>query len=180
MEPALIYTDFMNTPLGFLKIQASMLGVTQVVFSSDANTPIEASEITNRCRQQLEEYFEGKRSVFDLPLDLQGTQFQKMVWNCLTRIPFGQSVSYSGIAEEINNPKAVRAVGAANGKNPIGIIVPCHRVIGRDKTLTGYAGGLERKSWLLKHEGVEFKESEKLERVEATKCTQGKLFESLN
>ena len=112
------------------------------------------SELTQRCQQQLNEYFAGQRRVFDLPLEPQGTPFQRSIWVCLLRIPFGQTASYRAIAEMANNRQAVRAVGAANGKNPIGIIVPCHRVIGSDGTLTGYAGGLERKAWLLEHEGV--------------------------
>ncbi|MCP4233118.1 MAG: methylated-DNA--[protein]-cysteine S-methyltransferase [Aestuariibacter sp.] len=95
-------------------------------------------------------FLKGQRQQFDLALDLRGTVFQKSVWTCLVQIPFGRVTSYSSIADSIKNPKAVRAVGAANGKNPVSIIVPCHRVIGSNGTLTGYAGGLERKSWLLK------------------------------
>jgi len=103
-------------------------------------------------REQLLAYFAGSLQAFDLPLNPVGTDFQKQVWDALTKIPFGETVSYQTIANAINKPKAVRAVGAANGKNPIGIIVPCHRVIGANGSLTGYAGGLERKRWLLQHE----------------------------
>lgn len=103
-------------------------------------------------REQLEAYFAGDLTTFDLPLNPTGTDFQKQVWKALLQIPFGETVSYQAIANSINNPKAVRAVGAANGRNPIGIIVPCHRVIGANGSLTGYAGGLERKQWLLEHE----------------------------
>ena len=177
MESALIYTDFMNTPLGFMKIEASEQGITHVIFSDVKNIPIKTNEVTNSCKQQLEEYFDGQRIIFDLPLDLQGTLFQKSVWGCLTKIPFGQSASYLDIADQLNNPKAVRAVGAANGKNPIGIIVPCHRVIGSDRTLTGYAGGLERKSWLLRHEEIEFKSSEKDDKSANTNFYQENLFD---
>jgi len=155
-----MYIDYMNTPIGILKIQASEQGITRVDFSASENKAVHTSKLTNRCKQQLKEYFDGKRKTFDLVLDQQGTLFQKTIWDCLIQIPFGQAVSYLDIANMANNSKAVRAVGAANGKNPISIIVPCHRVIGSNGTLTGYAGGLERKSWLLKHEGIAFKGSE--------------------
>lgn len=104
-------------------------------------------------KKQLKEYFDGQRKEFTLPLDFRGTQFQTAVWQVLTQIPFGQTWSYSAVAEQINNPNAVRAVGAAIGANPIPIIVPCHRVIGKNKTLTGFAGGLSIKETLLKLEG---------------------------
>lgn len=152
-----MYIDYMDTPVGILEIGASQQGVTKLVFPESANHDIVKNKITERCKQQLGEYFDHKRKVFDLPLDASGTKFQKSVWACLMKIPFGQATSYSDIAQSLNNPKAVRAVGSANGKNPIGIIVPCHRVIGRDGSLTGYAGGLQRKSWLLEHEGIRFK-----------------------
>lgn len=154
MEPALIYIDYMSTPIGIIEIQASTQGVTQVFFPDSEKKPVNASEITHYCKQQLTEYFTSNRKKFDLPLDQQGTLFQKSIWASLEKIPFAQVVSYSDIACMIDNRKAVRAVGAANGKNPISIIVPCHRVIGSNGTLTGYAGGLDRKAWLLKHEGI--------------------------
>ncbi len=152
-----MYIDYMDSPIGIIKIQASLQGITRVDFSGSENNAVHTSELTNQCKQQLKEYFDGERQIFDLALDQQGTFFQKSVWVYLMKIPFGQTVSYRDIADMVNNRKAVRAVGAANGKNPISIIVPCHRVIGSNGTLTGYAGGLERKSWLLKHEGVAFK-----------------------
>ena len=152
-----MFTDTMNTPAGTLLIQASTQGITQVDFIETDQAELHPNELTIRCKKQLQEYFEGKRTSFDLPLDQQGTTFQKSVWHELTKIPFGQAVSYRDIADLLNNRKAVRAVGAANGRNPIAIIVPCHRVIGADRTLTGYAGGLQRKAWLLKHEGIAFK-----------------------
>ena len=102
--------------------------------------------------QEYEEYFAGTRKQFEAPTDPQGTDFQKQVWAMLKTIPFGQTWSYQDLAIAINNPKAVRAVGLANGKNPISIIVPCHRVIGKNGKLTGYAGGLENKCHLIKHE----------------------------
>ena len=150
-----MYVDYMNTPIGVIEIQASQQGITSVNFVETKNHRVSPNELTQRCKQQLAEYFSGKQKVFNLPLDHQGTNFQKTVWDCLIKIPFGRVTSYGDIAALINNPKAVRAVGAANGKNPIAIIVPCHRVIGSNGTLTGYAGGLDRKAWLLTHEGVE-------------------------
>jgi methylated-DNA-[protein]-cysteine S-methyltransferase len=105
-----------------------------------------------RTAAQLEQYFSGTRSRFDLPLKPTGTPFQRAVWNALTQIPFGATCSYADIARRIGRPNAVRAVGAANGSNPIAVIIPCHRVIGADGSLTGYGGGLPRKKWLLAHE----------------------------
>lgn len=104
--------------------------------------------------RQLREYFAGSRREFDLPLRLQGTEFQRRVWSELQEIPCGVTWSYGQLAKRIGNPNAPRAVGLANGSNPISIVVPCHRVIGADGSLTGYGGGLERKRWLLEHEGV--------------------------
>ena len=111
--------------------------------------------IFRQAAEQLASYFAGESRQFDLSLDLAaGTAFQQRVWAALTAIPFGTTVSYADIARSIGNPKGVRAVGLANGRNPISIIVPCHRVIGSDGSLTGYGGGIERKEWLLRHEGV--------------------------
>ena len=103
--------------------------------------------------RQLKEYFAGTRRVFDLPLRAQGTDFQRRVWRELTKIPFGETWSYGQLARRIENPNGSRAVGLANGRNPIAIVVPCHRVIGADGSLTGFGGGIERKQWLLAHEG---------------------------
>lgn len=118
-------------------------------WSEDAAVPPLAAAL-----RQLTEYFAGTRREFDLPLRLRGTEFQKRVWQELTEIPYGQTWSYGELAKRINNPSASRAVGLANGRNPISILVPCHRVIGADGSLTGYGGGLERKRWLLAHEGL--------------------------
>ena len=104
--------------------------------------------------RQLGEYFDGRRREFDLPMRMQGTEFQRRVWNVLREIPFGETMSYGQLAKRIAQPNASRAVGLANGRNPIAILVPCHRVIGADGSLTGYGGGLERKQWLLAHEGL--------------------------
>jgi methylated-DNA-[protein]-cysteine S-methyltransferase len=103
--------------------------------------------------RQLKEYFAGTRREFDLPLRMQGTDFQQRVWRELTKIPFGETWSYGQLAKRIDNPNGSRAVGLANGRNPIAIVVPCHRVIGADGSLTGFGGGIERKQWLLAHEG---------------------------
>jgi methylated-DNA-[protein]-cysteine S-methyltransferase len=115
---------------------------------------VESPAQTAPYARQLEEYFAGRRRGFDLPLDLRGTGFQKRCWQELLKIPYGETRSYADIARAIGNPLAVRAVGLANGQNPIAIIVPCHRVIGSDGSLTGYGGGLETKRWLLELEGA--------------------------
>ena len=104
--------------------------------------------------RQLGEYFAGNRREFDLPLRMHGTEFQRRVWGALTEIPYGETWSYGELAKRIGNPKASRAVGLANGRNPVSILVPCHRVIGADGSLTGYGGGVQRKQWLLAHEGL--------------------------
>jgi methylated-DNA-[protein]-cysteine S-methyltransferase len=142
-----------NSPVGFLDITASENGVRSIFFSenkvehNDITTPLLSNVIT-----QLQEFFAGSRTSFDLPLDPQGTDFQKRVWNELLTIPFGKTVSYLEIARRLGDVNAVRAVGLANGKNPISIIVPCHRVIGSNGKLVGYGGGLWRKEWLLNFE----------------------------
>ncbi|MDN3612136.1 methylated-DNA--[protein]-cysteine S-methyltransferase [Vibrio ostreicida] len=148
------YTTF-DSPLGMVTVQANELGLTGVWFETQTTQPEElgTSQIEHpiliKAIKQLQEYFLGERQEFDLPLSAEGTRFQKQVWKALTEIPFGEAWSYQQLAEMIGNPKAVRAVGAANGKNPISIIVPCHRVIGKNGQMTGYAGGLERKVALL-------------------------------
>jgi methylated-DNA-[protein]-cysteine S-methyltransferase len=132
------------------------VAITTIEFG--ANSPIDktpAPEIINRCKQQLDQYFIGKRDSFDFPIELNGTDFQKTVWQELRKIPLGTLVSYKDIAESIGNPKAVRAVGNANNNNSIPIIIPCHRVVGNDGKMVGYAGGLWRKEWLIKHEKAE-------------------------
>lgn len=117
----------------------------------DGNRP---NGLTEQTKRQLMEYFSGKRKAFDLPLAITGTGFQKKVWEELRHIPYGKTLSYLGLSRQIGNVKAIRAVGHANGQNPLAIIIPCHRVIGSDGSLTGYAGGLWRKKWLLEHEGA--------------------------
>ena len=123
-----------------------------VSFISEIREEQESSPVLDMTMQQLDAYFNGKLQQFTVPFELQGTAFQKTVWEALCTIPYGTVVSYQDIAIAIGNPKAVRAVGMANNKNPISIIIPCHRVIGKQGSLTGYAGGLDKKQWLLSHE----------------------------
>ncbi|MFQ3282394.1 MAG: methylated-DNA-[protein]-cysteine S-methyltransferase [Reinekea sp.] len=152
---------FMESPIGKITLLANEKGLfgvwfeTHTTLAEDLGTYSNEHPILKDTMAQLTEYFSGQRHVFDLPLAATGTPFQQSVWQELREIPFGKSASYLELAKSIHNPKAVRAVGAANGKNPISIIVPCHRVIGATGKLTGYAGGLDRKMWLLKHEGCD-------------------------
>lgn len=144
---------------------ATEQGICQAIFcgdkvSSEQNKMSKSNEITTLCKQQLVEYFSGKRQEFTVPLDPKGTSFQQSVWACLAKIPFGEIKTYGDIAKMLDKPKASQAVGGANGRNPITLIVPCHRVIGGNGALTGYAGGLERKLWLLNHEGAAIKSTD--------------------
>ncbi len=151
---------FYESPIGTLLLQSQNGKLTKLVFPEKgqaAPAPTEAQKDRapfEKAMKQLDEYFAGSRKNFELELTLKGTDFQKSVWTSLTDIPYGQTVCYSHIAKEIGRPKAVRAVGAANGKNPIPIIIPCHRVIGKDGSLTGFGGGLAIKRALLKLEKV--------------------------
>ena len=151
----------MVSPLGPLTVLASDNGVHAIAFGSDRteqakiNLPRAVNHpIINAAVEQLSMYFNEKLKIFDLPLNLRGTDFQKRVWKLLLEIPFGETRTYGDIARALGNAGASQAVGAANGKNPVAIIVPCHRVIGTSGHLTGYAGGIERKRFLLTHEGV--------------------------
>jgi len=147
------YKAYYSSPIGCIEIQASHEAVTSLMFCDDPkNDACNGSEILSKCVRQLDEYFDGQRMNFDVPVSQKGTSFQQTVWNALLDIPFGKTVSYADVAKMIHNPQSVRAVGAANGRNKLWIIVPCHRVIGANGSLTGYAGGLERKKWLLAHE----------------------------
>ena len=146
------------SPIAELTLVASEKGLRGVYMEGHSKAPLtpetwkENPSRFTAAIEQLGEYFSGKRKTFDLPLDLQGTAFQLQAWHALLEIPFGETRSYAEQAALINNPKAVRAIGLANGKNPVSIIVPCHRVIGKNGTLTGYGGGLERKRFLLELE----------------------------
>ena len=150
------------SPIGDLVITASDSGLTGVWFPGtgpvaaarpdDERGP--ASALLARASEQLAQYFAGTRTTFDLPLDAPGTAFQRRVWDVLRTIPYGTTRSYSDLARRLGDVRLTRAVGAANGKNPIPIIVPCHRVVGANGALTGFGGGLDRKRWLLEHEGA--------------------------
>jgi len=144
---------YYESEIGLIEITGTEDGILSVDFVEDksVDNPIIPSWL-RRCVKQLDEYFKGKRREFSVKLLPEGTDFQKKVWNELIKIPFGETLSYKDMASSIGNIKAVRAVGNANGKNKIGIIIPCHRVIGNNGKLVGYGGGLWRKEWLLKHE----------------------------
>ena len=169
MDRASILKTELHSPVGVLTLTATSDGLTGVYFEEHRHGPTRkeiegwtvadlgttadrAAEVLATTRAQLEEYFAGERSEFELPFAPRGTEFQQRVWLALREIPFGEVVSYSVVAERIGAPKAVRAVGAANGRNPLPIVVPCHRVVGANGSLTGFGGGIERKKWLLEHE----------------------------
>ena len=142
-----------NSPLGFVLIEGNEDGISKISVTSD-ETILSKSipELFNAVVVQLKEYFEGNRTDFQFKINPNGTDFQKKVWEELLKIPFGKTASYQEVTNNLGDPKAIRAVANANGKNPLWIVVPCHRVIGSDGSLTGYAGGLWRKKWLLDHE----------------------------
>jgi len=142
-----------NTPLGIAKLEGDESGLVAVtVLDEVADSTNIIPEVLEDAAYQLQEYFDGKRETFDLELNPQGTDFQKRVWDGLLQIPFGKTISYLDLSKTLGDVKAIRAVAAANGKNPLWVIIPCHRVIGSDGSLTGYASGLHRKKWLLNHE----------------------------
>ena len=150
------YYDYLSTPIGLVHIYASERGITQVNFSDELPTSpsCQKNALVETCKQQLQAYFAKQAKHFDLPLDTSGTDFQERVWYALGQIGYGKTCSYTDLALKLGQAKAVRALGAASGKNPLALILPCHRVIGRDGSLTGYAWGLERKRWLLCHEAM--------------------------
>ncbi len=150
-----------EAPFGVLTVVGSDLGIRYLMFSNDAhpkpleNLHISDTEIHDSVSDaitQLDEYFTGSRRDFDLPLDLRGTEFQVAAWNALADIPYGRTASYGQQAASIGRPKAVRAIGGANGRNPVAIVLPCHRIVGADGSLTGFGGGIAVKEWLLDHE----------------------------
>lgn len=148
----------MPSPLGLIELVADERGISSLEFVNAPRYDTVWSAPIELAFAQLDEYFSGQRREFDLPLGLRGSPFEMRVWEQLCKIPYGQTVSYGDVARAIGNPRAARAVGLAVGKNPLAIVVPCHRVIGRDGKLVGYGGELWRKAWLLKHEGCAFKE----------------------
>ncbi len=143
---------YYESPLGLIEIQATEMGLRASNFVEEKEFEEEENTYNQLTVNQLDEYFSNKRTVFDIPFDFEGTDFQKRVWQLLLKIPYGKRQSYMDIAKALGDPKTIRAVGLANGSNKIGIIVPCHRVVGSDSSLTGYAGGLARKKWLLDFE----------------------------
>jgi methylated-DNA-[protein]-cysteine S-methyltransferase len=158
MSEASMFYDFLDSPIGPLVIVCDEDALTALLLPKNGKPGHIAPEWQRssshlrEVRAQLAAYFAGKLLTFDVPLAPRGTEFQRSVWDELLRIPYGDTMSYIELARRIGNPAAMRAVGAANGANPIAIIVPCHRVIGADGTLTGYGGGLPAKRWLLDHE----------------------------
>jgi methylated-DNA-[protein]-cysteine S-methyltransferase len=147
-----IHRAFLKTPIGYIEVTGSDKGIQTLYFLDFRVKPQPVPASLRSCITQLEEYFHGNRTAFDVKLDLSGTPFQLDVWQELLNVPFGKTISYLELARRINNLKAIRAVGGANGHNPVSIIVPCHRIIGSDGRLVGYRGGLKRKKWLLEHE----------------------------
>ena len=151
-----LYYTYYQSPIGIIKIGANEQVVTEISFVDSQEEVIHGEpgvcEVIHQCTEELIEYFNGKRKSFTVPVNQDGTAFQKKVWGELLQIPFGKTISYLDLSKTIGDPKATRAVAACNSKNKIMILVPCHRVIGSDKSLTGYAGGLPRKKWMLQHE----------------------------
>ena len=147
-----LFFVYYQTPIGIIEICSNEIAIVGCNFVDKMHKDTEKTEILDEALEQLDSYFKGKRTNFDLKLFLDGTEFQKKVWKELQKIPFGYTVSYKEIANRIGRRNAVRAVGNANGKNPVSIIVPCHRVIGSDGQLIGYGGGIEKKKWLIQFE----------------------------
>jgi methylated-DNA-[protein]-cysteine S-methyltransferase len=154
-----IYETRFLSPIGLIIIRGNASGIASLDFvkkepvrSGAAQLARDTPQVLRDCLTQLDEYFRGERTSFSVPLNLPGTPFQKKVWKALLRIPYGETVTYKDIASAIGNARATRAVGGANHRNPVSIIVPCHRVVGSDGRLTGYGGGLDKKAWLLAHE----------------------------
>ena len=145
-------TAYMASPVGLLEVQCTAGGLRSVNFVDERQFEENPNAYNQLTINQLKEYFEGNRTSFDLPFDLEGTDFQKRVWTELLNIPFGKTRSYMEQSKALGDVKAIRAVASANGQNKIAIIIPCHRVIGSDGSLTGFAGGLHRKKWLLDFE----------------------------
>ena len=157
MNDDIYYCEF-SSPLGELLLVSAGESLTGIYYEDHRRGPARGANwrrdaaAFRRVQEQLAAYFAGELAAFDVPLAPHGSEFQREVWNELRRIPPGSTLTYAQLAARISRPKAIRAVGAANARNPISIIVPCHRVVGSNGTLTGYAGGLERKEWLLRHE----------------------------
>jgi methylated-DNA-[protein]-cysteine S-methyltransferase len=152
-----MFISFYNSPLGVLRIMVKESYVTEIHFCTDDE--LKDSMVTTgfhpllqQCTEQLIEYFQGARRIFEFPVHQSGTPFQQSVWGELTGIPFGKTISYMNLARKLGDPKVIRAAAATNGRNKIAIVVPCHRVIGSNHEMIGYAGGIWRKKWLIQHE----------------------------
>jgi len=147
------FKKYIDSPIGCIEVCTSSTALLSVAFvEAKLEDSPDAPIILDSACNQLLEYFAGDRQNFELTLSLQGTDFQKQVWKSLVAVPFGRTSTYKKQSQSLGNPKAIRAVGTANGRNPIAVVIPCHRIVGSDGSLTGYAGGLSRKDWLLKHE----------------------------
>ena len=147
-----IQVAYYQSPIGWLEIRASKKGITSIDYVNEKGEHFNRSPLLKKCKEQLDEYFAKKRKTFNLPLDLEGTDFQVIVWKEIKKIPFGKTTTYQDLSRHLGDPHSERAVGNATGKNPICIVIPCHRVIASDGKLTGYRGGLKRKKWLLDFE----------------------------
>lgn len=140
---------YMNSPIGWLRLEGESMGLSKIDFVENKGEDALNEDSLQRAKEQLQEYFDGTRKEFKLYLSPTGTNFQKNVWNTLLQIPYGKTCSYEDVAKSLGDIKVIRAAASANGKNPLPIVMPCHRVIGKDGSLTGYSGGLWRKKWLL-------------------------------
>lgn len=144
---------FLKTPIGTARIVGNQRGISEIsVLDEEEESSMHVPDVLLECVEQLQEYFKGERKVFTIKLNPAGSDFQKKVWGELLNIPFGKRTTYMKQTMKLGSEKAIRAVAGANGKNPVWIVIPCHRVVGADGSLTGYAGGLWRKKWLLEHE----------------------------
>ena len=151
---------YYKTPIGTAKIIGDENGISSIsVIDEEIETSKKIPTCLKDCVQQLDEYFKGKRTNFNLKLNPKGTEFQQKVWNELLNVPFGKTRTYLEQSKKLGDVKAIRAVASANGKNPIWIVIPCHRIIGSNGSLTGYAGGIWRKKWLLEHENPSTQQS---------------------
>lgn len=152
-------TAFINSPLGITKIVGDENGISVISILQEGEISTKIPKELKEAITQLQDYFGGKRTDFTFKLNPKGTDFQQRVWQELRNIPFGKTVSYLDLSKKLGDVKAIRAVASTNGKNPLWIVIPCHRVIGTDGSLTGYAGGLWRKKWLLEHENPSYQQS---------------------
>ena len=163
-----LYTTYYSSPLGPLRIQCSDKFIKSVSFTEpDTEKNADDHKLLLACTRQLDEYFNGKRRNFTLTTNQDGTEFQMKVWDLLSKIPYGKTISYNQLSRQYGDMKAIRAVASANGKNNLAIIVPCHRVIGSNQSLVGYAGGLWRKKWLLDHEAKYYHGVQQLDLTDA-------------